>query len=851
MSNWTRRDLAKASIAASASAMTKAWGMKSPGTTDPIETAKPETHAHHLSSMNGSVREHLLMDRGWRFALGHACDLEKDFDYGKIVELGIFAKSGEVGGPAGIKPNEPFDDHTWEVVDLPHDWAVGLPFVLEHDVVWHGGKPLGRQFPATSIGWYRRTFSIAKDDLGKRLSLEFDGIFRNAMIFLNGHYLITNFSGYVPVTIDVTDFLNYGEDNILTVRVDASLTEGWFYEGAGIYRHVWLNKTAPVHIASGGAFVRSELKENYASLQIGTEIKNESAANSTCRVHAIIVDPKGTTVASTISSIQSLESGDTKAFSMQAHVANPALWSIENPSLYKMHIVVESDGREVDRDDTTFGIRTIHFDADKGFFLNGKPLKIKGTCNHQDHAGVGVALPDRLHSYRIERLKEMGSNAYRTAHNPPAPELLDACDRLGMLVLDETRIFSSGPEGLSELERMIRRDRNHPSIVIWSVANEERQQGSERGARIGASMKSLVRKLDPTRPITAAMNGDWGQGLSTIVDVQGFNYFLGKIDDYRKKFPKQPLLGTEVASTTSTRGIYANDPVKGYVAAYDTEKPRWASTAEEWWKFYDEREWLCGGFVWTGFDYRGEPTPYHLPCISSHFGLIDTCGFPKDNYFYYKTWWAPEPALHLFPHWTWPGKEGQEVEVWCYSNQERVELFLNGISLGSQNVKKNGHLSWKVKYEPGMLEARASNNGSVVLTAANETVGVPAKLALTTDKVQIHADGEDLSIVTIRVLDAANRIVPTAANKITFDLKGPGLLLGVGNGDPTGYESDKPENKTTAQRSAFNGLCMAIVQSSFEPGQIIVTAHAPGLESATTGITTSQVNPRASVHNTE
>ena len=374
-------------------------------------------------------------------------------------------------------------------------------------------------------------------------------------------------------------------------------------------------------------------------------------------------------------------------------------------------------GRSVDRVETTFGIRTLRFDAEKGFFLNGKPVKIKGMCNHQDHAGVGEALPDRLQAYRIERLKGMGTNGCRTSHNAPTPEFLDACDRMGMLVMDETRTMSSNEEGLSELERLIKRDRNHPSVVIWSLGNEEPQQASKRGARIVSTMKKLQQKLDPTRVSTAAMNNGWGGvGISTVLDVQGFNYRDGKIDAFHKKYPQQPSIGTETASTLATRGIYEKDTVRGYVSAYDVNKPSWGNTAEEWWSFYDEREFLSGGFCWTGFDYRGEPTPYKWPCISSHFGVMDTCGFPKDTYFYYKAWWGAEPVLHLLPHWNWAGKEGQEIEVWAYCNQESVELFLNGKSLGSQPVKKNGHLEWKVKYAPGVIEARASKGGRVVLT---------------------------------------------------------------------------------------------------------------------------------------
>jgi beta-galactosidase len=463
-------------------------------------------------------------------------------------------------------------------------------------------------------------------------------------------------------------------------------------------------------------------------------------------------------------------------------------------------------------------------------------VKIKGTCNHQDHAGVGEAIPDRIQAYRLERLKWMGSNGCRTSHNAPTPEFLDACDRMGMLVMDETRMMSSNPEGLSELERLIKRDRNHPSIVIWSLGNEEPEQGNTRGARIVASMKRLQRKLDPSRVCTVAMNANWGGvGISTVVDVQGCNYRDGNIDAYRKEHPQQPMIGTETASTLATRGIYADDKARGYMSAYDVDKPAWGNTAEEWWSFYDKREWLAGGFAWTGFDYRGETTPYKWPCISSHFGILDTCGFPKDTAYYYKAWWGAEPVLHLLPHWNWEGREGQEIEVWAYCNQESVELFLNGVGLGSQSVQKNGHLEWKVKYAPGVLEARASKGGKVTLTAKRETVGPAAKIMVEADRTKIAADGQDLAVINVSIVDAQGRVVPKADNQVTFAVSGPGSVLGVGNGDPSCHEPDK-----ASERSAFNGLCMAIVQSARgTAGAIHVTASAAGLESASVSLTAS------------
>ena len=516
------------------------------------------------------------------------------------------------------------------------------------------------------------------------------------------------------------------------------------------------------------------------------------------------------------------------------------LWSPDTPHLYRAAVQLG----KYDAVDVTFGIRTLKWDADKGFFLNGERVELKGTCNHQDHAGVGAALPDALQDFRVKKLKEMGCNAYRTSHNPPTPELLDACDRLGMLVMDETRMMSSNDEGLSQLERLILRDRNHPSVFIWSIGNEEPEQGTNRGAKVAATMKRKARELDPTRLVTEAMNGQWGKGLSPIVDVQGFNYRYQGIDEYHKQFPKQFTTGTEFASTVSTRGIYENDTVKGYVSSYDRNYPPWASTAEGWWSYFAEREYLSGGFVWTGFDYRGEPTPYGWPCISSHFGIMDMCGFPKDLFYYYKSWWGPEreSVLHLFPHWNWEGKEGQDVEVWCFTNCETVELFVNGVTQGWQKVAKNSHASWNVRYQPGVLEVRGQHHARAgTLIDRRETTGAPAQLVLRPDRTSLVANGEDTIVVACEVQDAEGRVVPTAMNNVQFAVTGPGRIIGVGNGDPSSHEPDR-----ATKRNAFNGLCMALVQSTRAAGTVTVTASAPGLKNATFTVMTSGT-PRATL----
>jgi len=833
MLKWTRRRILKAGIAASAAAASPAGALMlaSPGSAEELPIgSRSGVSSESALSQNSSCRERILLDFGWRFHLGHAADPAKDFGFGAPARERTFAKCGDFPDACQLE----FDDATWRSVDLPHDWAVELPFQNAPELPENGGKPLGRKYPESSIGWYRRVFDLDEADAEKRIAVEFDGVFRNAIVIFNGFYLGENFSGYAPFRFDLTDLANLGGKNVLVLRVDATLGEGWFYEGAGIYRHVWLTKTAPLHVAHWGTFVKSELKKGRALLFISCEVENESTAEKSCRVISRILNAKGEAVASGQSDAKNLAAGDSFKFESQVSIDSPQLWSLGEPNLYRLIAELHTESEIIDQTETPFGIRTIRFDPQTGFFLNEKPVKIKGTCNHQDHAGVGTALPDRLHSYRIERLKEMGSNAYRTSHNPPAPELLDACDRLGMLVLDETRMMCSTPEGLSQLERMIRRDRNHPSVIIWSLGNEEwAVQGEDRGKRIVQSMRKLAHTLDPSRPITVAMDSGYsnGKGIPRAVDVQGFNYQREDLDGFHRAFPALPTLGTETAGTYCTRGIYANDTSKGYVSAYDVNCPDYGATAEKWWRFFAERDFLSGGFVWTGFDYRGEPSPYSWPCISSHFGAMDTCGFPKDNYFYYQAWWGSQPVLHVFPHWNWAGKEGQEVDVWCHTNLDNVELFLNGNSLGVKRVRKNSHLEWKVKYAPGVLEARGSRDSRVVLIAKRETTGAPHQIVLRPDRQKIAADGADVSVISVEVVDARGRTVPTASNQISFNVWGPGRLIGTGNGDPSCHEADKPNSFCDGQRSAFNGLCMALVQSLKQPGEILVSAVCPGLGS--------------------
>ncbi|MDR3751665.1 MAG: beta-galactosidase GalA [Terracidiphilus sp.] len=786
-------------------------------------------------------REQLLMDFGWKFMLGHGSDPARDLGFGN--NQGDFAKTGEF-----LFAKAKFDDSKWRALNLPHDWAVELPFVRDPELASHGFKPLGRRYPETSVGWYRREFEIPASDAGRRISVEFDGAFRSVLIFVNGCFIGRNDNGYAPFRFDLTDFLAVGQKNYIVARVDASFGDGWFYEGAGIYRHAWLTKTDALHLGKWDSTVRSEVSGSSATLTLGTVVVNEGKQAENAKVSWKILDAEGKTVATAEAAQQTIAVDGTASYSATAKLNNPALWSVDAPNLYSAIVTVEAEGKTRDAERVSFGVRTVRFDAAKGLFLNGKSIKIQGTCNHQDHAGVGAAVPDRLQWFRLGVLREMGGNAVRTSHNMPTPEWVEACDRMGMMMMCETRQMSSSPEGLAQLEAMVKRYRNSPSIILWSIGNEEGQmqnQMAEEGAKVGATMVRRVHELDPTRVVSAAVNGDNKKGVSDAFDIIGFNYNLKFPDGYHKANPTRPLYGSETSSAIATRGAYTTDPLRNTINEYDGVVP-WGETAEEWWKFYGTREWVAGGFAWTGFDYRGEPTPYGWPSINSQFGIVDMCGFPKDMFYYYKAWWGKEPVLHLFPHWNFEGEEGREIPVWVYSNMDEVELFVNGKSLGKQAVPHLGHVEWKARYEPGSIEARGWKGGKIVLTEKRETTGPGVSIRLTADRTEIDADGEDLAILKVEALDKEGRAVPTADSRIDFKVTGAGALIGVGNGDPNCQESDK-----APRRSLFNGLAQAILQSTKKAGTIEIEATAgqggTDLTPARLTITTKSVELRATV----
>ena len=739
-------------------------------------------------------RERISLDQDWAFALGHATDKDLDFGHAKGY-FSYLAKTGFGDGPA----HPSFDDRGWRRLDLPHDWAAEAGFSPDASYS-HGFKAIGPGFPASSVGWYRRSFHIPESDLGRRIRIEFDGVFRDAAVFVNGFFVGQEPSGFISASYDITEYLNFGGENTIAVRADASMEEGWYYEGAGIYRHVYLLKTDPLHVARYGTFVTTTQYPGNAQVTVATTIENESLSTRSYRRLQRLYGPDGQLVAESRSKPASLAPGASAESSETLRVKNPQLWDLDSPHRYRLVTDIETaDGKLADRYETLFGIRDIRFDPNKGFFLNGRHVKLKGTNNHQNHAGVGTAIPDALQDWRIRQLKSMGSNAYRAAHHPASPALLEACDRLGMLVINENRLMGINDYHLGQLESMIRRDRNHPSIILWSIGNEEWGiEGNIKGARITTLMQAFAQRLDPTRRIVAAVSGGWG-GISTAIEVFGVNYIRhGDTDKQHREFPQQIIVGTEETTTQATRGIYVED------ASLAHQPPREdgssGGNAESGWRHYAERDYAAGIYYWTGFDYRGEPTPYTGPAVLSQFGIHDSCGFPKDSYHDLKSWWTDEPTLHIVPHWNWAGREGQPIEVRAHSNCDEVELFLNGTSLGRQSMPRNDHLAWTVPYQPGELLAQGYKNGQPTLVTRVATTGAPAAIELNPDRPAIAHDRRDLAVVTVAIKDAAGRIVPTADTLVHFSLSGPGRIIGVGNGNPSSHEPDQFHGSVSVER---------------------------------------------------
>ena len=795
-----------------------------------------------IASMNAqNVRETIRLDDGWKFAFGNAADPKKDFGCGTEY-FNYLTKANSIHNEGPYAAN--FNDSTWQEVKVPHDWVSILPYadVASHS---HGYKTVGYKYPETSVGWYRKTINIPASDLGKHIALQFDGIFRNARVWFNGFYMGTEPSGYATQVYDVTEYVNYGGDNLICVRADATLEEGWFYEGAGIYRDAWLMKSAAVGVAPFGTFVYADLKQPYdkVTIYVETEVNNHSLTTQQCEVSHRLLDADGREVAKSESSTIMLRAKQTlNSQLLTLNLNTPHLWSPADPYLYKVETTVKVDGRVTDVYETTTGIRDVEFDADRGFLLNGQPLKLKGVNMHQDHAGVGAAIPDALQAWRIKQLKKMGCNAYRASHNPMTPALLDICDREGILVIDENRLTGINEEHLRLLERMIKRDRNHPSVILWSNGNEEwGMENTIQGTRVAAAMREYTHLLDPTRHSTIANAG--GREMVKGLDVVGFNYIVqNDVDNQKKNNPTWKIVGTEETTGCGTRGWYFKDEkYPGRMVSLNrTMEQNYENIIERGWKFYDERPWAAGLFYWTGFDYRGEPNPLSYPAHDSEFGILDYCGFPKDEAYYLKSWWTDEPVLHIFPHWNLQGHEGEEVEVWAYSNCDEVELTVNGKKLGRQPMPRNGHLKWKAVYQPGRVEATGYKNGKRILTKTIETTKAAAKVILKADRHQIAADGQDMAIVNIELHDQKGRFVPNACPVLTFCLEGDANIIGCGNGDPSYLGSDHPDKQPchTFSIPAFNGRAQVLIQSGKLPSTVTLKCTADGLKYGLLTITT-------------
>jgi beta-galactosidase len=789
----------------------------------PIEAASPR-----------SGRERLSLDLGWRF-------IQADLPFPPILghEASYAnAKAGNATGAAAVD----YDDSDWSTVSLPHDFAVTQPF--------DPAANLSQGYRKRGIGWYRRTFALAAEDQGRYLELEFGAISTFATVWLNGNLVHRNFSGYTGFTIDLTPFAQYGEDlNTLVVRADADAMEGWWYEGAGIYRHVWLNKRDRVHVTTHGVHCDPR-RDNQGrwSVPVEAELYNAGAAAEDVTLQALLLDPDGRPVgaASMPAEVAPLDRTPAR---LSLPVAAPRPWSPDQPTLYTLRVEVSRAGRVVDAVDTAIGFRTLRFDPDHGFLLNDQPLKIKGCGAHQDHAGVGVAVPDSLWDFRLRRLKAMGANALRCAHNAPAAELLDAADRLGVLVMDENRNFNVSADYMPQLEWMVRRDRNHPSVILWSVCNEESIQGTETGVQMVRRMTAAVKALDPVRPVTAAMNSGMfaTHNISQVVDVVGFNYQQGDYDRFHAENPTRPMFSSEDTSAYMMRGEPVTDLDRHLLADNDEEHAGWGATNRDAWKAVAERPYLAGSFIWTAFDYRGEPTPFEWPTVGASFGAMDLCGFAKSAFFIRQAMWISDrPILTLYPHWTWPGREGRRVKLIVASNAPRVVLLLNGRIVGDLTVDPYEMAEAELDYQPGRLEAVAYRGETVVARAVLETAGAPARLALTPDRPSLAGDGRDALPVTVQALDAAGRAVPTADLDIAFQIVG-GQIIGLGNGDPNSHEPDQP-TADGARRRLYNGLAQVIVRA--DPGAVTpltLSAAAPGLSAASARIAVRPTPPPPAV----
>jgi beta-galactosidase len=770
-------------------------------------------------------------------------------------------------GDAKEKTGVDFDDSQWETVRVPHDWAIKGPFDKNNDIhvipfikkrgkkfISHTGRTGG--LPHVGKAWYRFSFNLPQNIYSKQVSIEFDGVMSHSKVYCNGKYAGEWPYGYSSFAFDITGFVHPGK-NVLAVSVDNKNDASRWYPGAGIYRNVRLVITSPVHISHWGTYVTTpSISKNRAKIKMQTVIENHTGKKQRVELETRIFDPKGKSVA--VESDTKIVMG-SKVFLQKFNITSPVLWSVRSPELYTARSYVKIEGSHVDTYETTFGIRTLRFDAEKGFFLNGENLQFKGVCMHHDLGPLGTAVNKTALKRQMTILKEMGCNAIRTSHNPPAPELLEIADTMGFLVIDEAFdewripkckngyniLFDRWSE--KDLRAMIRRDRNHPSVIMWSIGNEIPEQGDAKtGVRTARFLHNICHKEDPTRPTTSAFNSPESaikNRLAATVDVPGWNYTPHLYGWYHTEHPNWPMYGSETASCISSRGEYYFPVAEEknhkrstlQVNSYDLSTPDWATIPDIAFRGIDENPFIMGEFVWTGFDYLGEPTPYgkEWPSRSSYFGIVDLCGIPKDRFYLYQSRWADRGTLHLLPHWTWPGREGELTPVHCYSSWDRVELFVNGVSQGVRSKNPRSfldryRLTWNgVVYKPGELKAVAyDRKGKPVKETTVRTAGKPARIKLLADRKRIKSDGDDMAFICASVVDSKKNLCPRADNLIRFKIKGPAEIAAVGNGNPTSTEPFQVN-----YRKAFNGKCLLYLRSVRGlQGTITITAESEGLK---------------------
>jgi beta-galactosidase len=788
------------------------------------------------SPASAASRERLSLDTGWLFHLG-------EVPAPSVKGHGMSYHNGKANGAGGAAAAD-FDDSAWRRLDLPHDWAVEGPFDRNENAS-QGYRPRG-------IGWYRRYLQLPESDRGRHIELQFDAIATHSTVWVNGVVVNRNWSGYNGRAIDITPYVRYGDDvNTIAVRVDAHAQEGWWYEGAGIYRHTWLVKRNALHMATDGLHANPVMRNGRWTLPVEVTLQSSAKVARRAVVDVTVLDPAGAEVArgSLRAQVEALESAVVRT---SIPVRSPKLWSLSAPNLYRVRAVLRDGSGEIDRTEVQTGFRSIRFDAEQGFFLNGEALKLYGVCIHQDHAGVGVAVPESIWEFRLRRLKDMGVNAIRFSHNAPAAEVLDMADRMGLLVMDENRNFNPSPDYLQQLTWLVRRDRNHPSVILWSIFNEEPLQSTEAGYEMARRMVKAIKQLDATRPVTAAMHGGLFTDLNAAdaLDVVGLNYQTGAYDTYHRKHPRRPMTSTEDTAAYMTRGEFKSDRAGQVMGSYDEEPSSWGNTHRDAWRAIAQRPFIAGSFIWTGIDYRGEPTPFEWPSVGSFFGAMDLAAFPKTAFWIHQAQWTPlkdRPVVKLVPHWNWPGREGQPVRVLVASNAPRVRLLLNGAVVGEQDVDPFEMAHFQVPYAPGRIEAVALLAGRELARDTVETSGAPARLVLTPDRNALAGDGLDALPVTVSAVDAQGRPVPTANLRVDFELEGEGAIIGVGNGDPNSHEPDKANT-----RSLFNGLAQVILQSRREGrGVLKLRASASGVEGAEAVVALRAVSAPPSVPGAE